>query len=531
MTRLVGLVVAVLASCFVVGHVEARGPKSFYVAPDGHDAALGTSPARAWQSLARVNAEPLVPGDRVSFRAGASFPGTLRITYSGTSGRPIRFSSYARVQGSRATILAGAGPGIHLVNAEHIRIAGLTVIGAGPSFDGNTSSGLWIQNTYPAERVFSSITVDDVDVSGFHYGGVEVIASRFVDEAAGVTRRRGFRDLRFTRIAAHHNGWGGMWVGGCGNYPDFPDVYCHQNVYIGHSRFHDNDGVILPYHTGDGVYVWDVDGGTIEYCLAYRNGRLNQTVMGPVGIWAFWSTRLLIQFNESYENKTQGGDGGGFDIDGGTSHSIVQYNYSHDNHGYGYYVAQVPDASFRLSRANVVRYNISENDARAGAIPGAIHIGGDGPLRDIEIYNNTVFISAAGLLPQWAPPSAIRVWGDLANIQVRNNLFVALDGIPLVRVEHPGATFTGNAYWTGGGPVLIEGAWEDPGGLFADPLLTAPGAGGTVGDPRRLRTLDAYRLQAGSPLINRGVPTPGPRDFYGARTPRGGAYDIGAAEF
>ena len=45
----------------------------------------------------------------------------------------------------------------------------------------------------------------------------------------------------------------------------------------------------------------------------------------------------------------------------------------------------------------------------------------------------------------------------------------------------------------------------------------------------------AYKLQSGSPLINKGVSQPGTlsaatKDFYGDSTPKGGKYDIGIDE-
>ena len=42
--------------------------------------------------------------------------------------------------------------------------------------------------------------------------------------------------------------------------------------------------------------------------------------------------------------------------------SVMQYNYSHDNDGAGYLLAQFTYA--REFTNNIVRYNISENDGR-----------------------------------------------------------------------------------------------------------------------------------------------------------------------
>ena len=82
-------------------------------------------------------------------------------------------------------------------------------------------------------------------------------------------------------------------------------------------------------------------------------------------------------------------DGGGFDLDGGVTNSVLQYNYSHDNDGAGYLVYSYPDAPYTC-RNNTVRYNISQNDGRKHHF-GAILVGGD--LRDTNIYNNTLYVS------------------------------------------------------------------------------------------------------------------------------------------
>jgi hypothetical protein len=386
-------------------------PRTLYVSAVGSDAAAGTSPSTPWRTLARVNAEVLNPGDVVSFRAGDSFPGSLLLTRSGSATEPITVTAYGT--GAKPQILAGMVHGVHILNAEYIVLSGLKITGPGPDATLNTGDGVLIENALPVERTLSSITVDDLDVSGFHYAGLEVKASVFVNEATQVTRRRGYQGLRFTRLDLHHNGWGGMWIGGCGNYPAHPTIYCHRDVYIADSQFHDNDGVIVPYHTGDGLYVWDVDGAVIERNYSYRNGRFNQTLAGPVGIWAYWSTRLTIQYNWSYENRTSAGDGGGFDLDGGVTDSVVQFNGSFNNDGAGYLIYQFVD-TFRVTRGNIIRHNTSTHDVARGEALGAILIAGDGPVRNIAVYGNTI-TPRPGVTP-------IATYGDVADLSIHDNV-------------------------------------------------------------------------------------------------------------
>ena len=60
--------------------------------------------------------------------------------------------------------------------------------------------------------------------------------------------------------------------------------------------------------------------------------------MVPVGIWAYQSDSITIQYCYSHDNHTseKGKDGGGFDFDGGTTNSVMQNNFSANNEGAGY---------------------------------------------------------------------------------------------------------------------------------------------------------------------------------------------------
>ena len=69
-------------------------------------------------------------------------------------------------------------------------------------------------------------------------------------------------------------------------------------------------------------------------------------------------------------------DGDGFDFDGGCTHCLMQYNYSHDNQAAGFLVYTYKDAPHQFANV-VVRYNVSENDARRGDY-AALHVVNDG---------------------------------------------------------------------------------------------------------------------------------------------------------
>ncbi|MGN6871718.1 MAG: hypothetical protein ACTHMY_25280 [Solirubrobacteraceae bacterium] len=77
----------------------SRGPATFYVSPTGGDSNRGTSPARPWRTVTRVDRAKLIPGDVVLFEGGQAFSDATLMPgqgfmVSGAAGRPIVFGSY-----------------------------------------------------------------------------------------------------------------------------------------------------------------------------------------------------------------------------------------------------------------------------------------------------------------------------------------------------------------------------------------------------------------------------------------------------
>ena len=90
----------------VAGGALGGGAATWHVdSVAGDDAADGASPATAWRTLARVNKATLAPGDRVLFKRGGLWRGTLH-PVSGEPGKPVVYSWY------------GAGPKPILQNSS-----------------------------------------------------------------------------------------------------------------------------------------------------------------------------------------------------------------------------------------------------------------------------------------------------------------------------------------------------------------------------------------------------------------------------
>ncbi len=507
---------------------------TYYVSPSGSDANAGMSPEQPWRTIEKVNAWIFGAGDSVLFEGGQSFAGTL--TFEAESGTPVSPITVGSYGAERATISAGLREGIFAHNSGGMRITSIDVVGSGSAT--NTSHGIYFLNDLPGNNKLEYIHIDNVDVSRFGHYGI------LLDAAAGMS---GYRDVQIEFAIAHENADGGIGMSAA-------KTRAHQNVYIGHSQAYDNRGIPgLARNSGNGIVLGSVDGGVIERSVAHGNGGLDTADEGPVGIWAWDSTNIVIQYNESYVNHTGGAhDGGGFDLDYSTSNSLMQYNYSHGNDGAGFLLAN--SNSKIVSTGNVVRYNISENDGRKNYRFGGLHV--YGAVYETEFYHNTVYVSPVAA----AEPAAVSLydWSG-SNLHFRNNILLTTAGVRLINNELAGGSgllFQGNDYWAGGGPFRINwngadytslGAWRvgagqerDLGvdvGMNADPRLANAGGGGTIGDPDRLTALIAYRLRDDSPLIDSGLDlpalygvVPGDHDYYSYPIPAGRAYDVGAHE-
>ena len=106
----------------------SRAPQTYFVAPSGSDDNAGTTQAKAWRTISKVNKSPLQPGDSVLLAGGKSFAGNLLITASGNKNAFITIGSYGA---GPATIQAGDSFGIRLLNCQFIKVHDLILAGSG----------------------------------------------------------------------------------------------------------------------------------------------------------------------------------------------------------------------------------------------------------------------------------------------------------------------------------------------------------------------------------------------------------------
>ena len=462
---------------------------------------------------------------------------------SGTTEFPVTIASYGT---GKAIIEAKDGIGLWGHNVAGTSVQNLIFNGSWDATTGtgeNVGVGVEFVNTRSDNSKLEFITVEKVEARGFRWAGIRV---------GGWSAKSGFRTVLITDSIARGNGDNGIVIRG--EFDKTSTLYANEKCYIARSKAFDNTGIPQRWaNSGNGILLTDVIFGTVERSVAHHNGTLSDyNGAGPVGIFAYDASKITLQYDESYSNKTNSQrDGAGFDLDGGVTNSVMQNNYSHDNDGAGYLLGQF--ARSRPWGRNIVRYNISQNDARRNSYGAITLTGGPGPY-NVSVEHNTVYLTP----PISGTSSAIRLKWSGTGVHIRNNIFQTTGGVHLVDGDANAAfsQLNGNIYWPTGGTFKVRWsgvtyntieAWraatsreQDQGiatGMVADPMLSAPGTAGALNDAFKLTTLTQYQPLAGSPAINAAITlhspfkgyTPPTHHFFG-ELPTDGVRDVGVAE-
>jgi hypothetical protein len=287
------------------------------------------------------------------------------------------------------------GHGIVLNSAEHVVLRHLHLVGPGIQNDRQEGGarecvdhggcGLFVYTDGSQGRRYG-IEARCVVAEGWDRAGFQV--------ASTSPSKVGYADVRFEDCAALGNGMAGFASNG--EFSDSATLYAHSNLRISRSVAYDNPGRALDTtrHSGNGIMLSDVDGASVLYSRAYENGASsNWRDGGGVGIWAWDATDVTFEGNWSYANSSglTGKDGGGFDFDGGVSHSVMRGNYAWDNEGPGYMVYHFPDARGETAH-NEITGNASTGDGRTNG--AGLLLGGWGEhvdrVHDNRFRDNTV---------------------------------------------------------------------------------------------------------------------------------------------
>ena len=300
---------------------------------------------------------------------------------------------------------------------------------------------------------------------------------------------------------------------------------------------------------GGAISLLNSTSALVEHCTISDCGQAanpHGSQGGVAGFAMLECDRCIAQFNECHGIVTTiRYDGTGFDIDGGCSHCILQYNYSHDNDGSGLQLGTF-EGSTRVTD-NTIRYNVSLNDAKKNARYSGGMMTYD-RVYDCQMYNNTV-ISGPGR--DGGKPAAFL--GSGGGVSVRNNIFVVTHDGPIAHTSG-GYKLQNNCYYRANGSFGVWQAGKDYSslaewqaatgqeklddaavGFFADPRLRGFRWGEGIPRESEARIPVAFDLLPGSPLIGKGLDletlfqiSPGRCDFHGAPLRAGKQFDLGA---
>ncbi len=395
--------------------------KNYYLSAGGNDANDGSSKQTAWRSLEKVNHIDFKPGDSLLMEGGATFNGTIKLTSfdNGSAAMPVVFTSYGE---NKAIINAEQGDGLLAINTSFLKLSSLSFVGSG--VDKNKGSGIHFYANNSINNP-SKIEVTNCDAKGFNMHGI----------VFGVNDKisfKGYRQVRITHCNASENGQSG--IASYGSHMGFQ----HYDFYIAYCKAFRNRGILskTENHSGNGIVMGMVNGLLIEYCEAFENGSDNRcTAGGPVGIWVWMCKNAAIQYCSSHHNYAGlTKDGGGFDIDGGASNCILQYNYSYNNEGAGYLLAEY-GAAFPFTN-NIIRFNISVNDGRKNGY-GGISVWGaakEYSVTNTYVYNNTIYVDDKNVVN--GKPAAITTLGPhFKNVIIANNIFVTNGNVNFINCD------------------------------------------------------------------------------------------------
>lgn len=491
--------------------------RAYYVnSRTGDDRAPGTI-SKPVKTIGEINKRITEAPGSIYFAGGQVFEGNLVLNnIKAPESVPLKICSYGE---GKAQINGGDMEAVRIIKCGNIYIQDLDLNGNGRK-NGSTTNGLSLSGS-------DNCVIENIFAEGFQKSGIDLYNCR---------------DTKILKTLAAGNGFSGINVMGSSQDSS-------KGILIRDCKAENNAGdpTNLNNHSGNGILIGVSDSVVIDHCTATNNGwDMPRQGNGPVGIWAWMSDHVTIQYCISYRNRTSKGgkDGGGFDLDGGMTNSLIQYCLSYENEGAGYGLFQYPGAADWSD--NVIRYCISINDATTTEGSGSFFIwnGSDSrkQLSNCYIYNNVAYNTVS-------PVVSFENASDHENFIFENNIFICKGQV--ISGRNNGSRFMGNVWWSSEGKINFgkfgylkdwakESGQETENGKIlgcqADPHLPGPFLT-EITDPYKLNDLRGYILKTDSPLKDKGLKIkslfgfdPPQIDFFGNPVPQGSAPEPGIYE-
>ncbi|MEW6221236.1 MAG: right-handed parallel beta-helix repeat-containing protein [Thermodesulfobacteriota bacterium] len=459
------------------GHVHAT---EYYVDTSSlggscSDANSGTQEA-PWCTLGRANSQ-VGPGDTAFIRQG-TYHETIQPVRSGESDRPITFMSF----NGEAACITGVygskrGYAASLENRRHIVLDSISFDGRDPNGNSYSHVGIYLNNSqyvvirnctianfqkYDNSVGYGIWAREDVNYLGIdgcsvHHNGTEDANKQNGANIHIFGKPGGIMGNIVIKDSESYNSWteDGLQIGMRGLVTD---------VLIENSEFHGNKE--------DGIDMKEVERVTVRNC----------------DLWG--------------HQVSPTGGGAGIVIHKGARDVLVEQSRSHGN-DYGFTIQYNSNGTSRSTeRITVQQSDIYENRLFGIHVAGGYWAGPmEGMLRDIYLYNNTIYDNSTGV---WLFAHQA---GDVTSVVLRNNISwlneasdfsVHSDRIKDLDTDFndfPGASVERTLYWHDGLRTLGEFqavSGQEAHSLAEDPLFRDPAAAG-------------FSLQEDSPAIDRGT--------------------------
>lgn len=539
MRRLSALVLASSAAVFALWPGAATAGTTFYVdATHGQDSFNGTTPMvdqvmreGPWQTIARVSAQALGPGDSILFKRGEIWRDVLTLSSSGAPGAPITVGAYgtgslptisaadvvtgwtlAEMGGHTHRALAPSPPGVvHFSGIRGVRRARPELLAAANEWcwiDGN----LYVQTlAEPGSTVEAGARGAAIAILGQSYITVEDVLLEH-SNGSGLfveTSDRATSHIVIRRVTARESRYSGMTFKNGDPRLKTTAVLITGNTVYGNGA--------------SGINISEgVNDITISYNTSHHNNWSGDLYQAGIRVWANQSDarNLVVEHNEIYGMYFLGTgwqNGHGIWLDEVADDAVVRFNYAHDNENAGIFIEH-------SNRAHIYYNLVVDNGDASILLYRGVHHN--------EILNNTVYSTHTG----------IRLSGDggadsVTDNVVKNNISLAVGpgGFGLMAGdggENDGRLGSGNVYlYNALGPeraAFIVWGYHVPKNTYRDWEKAYAGTTYSVkGNPLFTGAAD-FSLQPDSPCLHAGVDLGLVEDILGVSVPATTRPDLGA---
>jgi len=366
-----------LASALPLDAFAAPLGRTYYVdGTGGDDAHDGSSAARPWRTLDKLNQTRFAPGDRILFKRGGDYPGVFAPKGSGTADARIVADAYGDGSAPHLHADGNAASTVVLRNVEYWTLRNLAISnrGAQPA-PRRTGVHLLHEDSGVVHGIaLQGLHVHDVNGSPVKKEGG---GSAILVEVRGKTRPTHHEGLTIQDNIIERCERDGVLFLGAGTRAGG----LATGVVVRGNRVR---GV-----PGDCILVKGCRGALVERNTVSECGNLPRGE-AAAGIWPFDCDDTLIQYNEVSGHRAPA-DGQAYDADFHCRGTVIQYNYSHDNIGGMALVCNDGRDSQGIGNTGtIVRYNVSINDALRKTGSASLRI--SGPVDGSQIYNNIIII-------------------------------------------------------------------------------------------------------------------------------------------